>query len=186
MRSGDSRSSSDLNFNFSIMNLYLEPLMTGLPKLSCYHRAYYDKDDNLIIDLGTKLFPKGPQEFSSEIITGTRGIRPEISFKIHEETRRVVETDKIELPKENVVYKVQNEEGLTLHRVRNSEYVTTNYATYQVKSGEMKSISRNDATKLISIKGRSTLVSDEDLNKLCLLILECFNWRTTHHVTQWR
>lgn len=166
------------------MNLYLEPLMTGLPKLSCYHRAYFN-DDSLIIDLGTTLYTKGFQQFSKEIISGTRSIQSEIRFTIDEELSEATEADK-EF-ETGITYRVKSGNQFVAFRTRINYSVLTNYVRFNVvTNNKVNNAQSKDGSSIINIKGTGTKVSDSDLYKVVSLINECLEWRNTHHVTTWK
>lgn len=169
-------------FLFSLMDLYLEPLMTGLPKLSCYHRAYFD-GNRFVVDLGSTIFNKGHQVFSKEIISGTEAIRPEIRFIIDEEINPESENDK-DL-EEGKTYKVKQGNKFVASRTKVDHSILTNYVRFSVLTNN-RTTQHKDGSSIINVKGTGTRVSDKDLFKVVSLIHECLEWRNIHHVTVWK
>lgn len=194
------------------MKLYLEPLMTALPKLSCHHRAYFDSG-NLIIELGTELMRKGKTRFTKEIYSGTPGIKPEIKFVILEEKVDAEITDDVftELNKyAKVKYKLDesgafknsdeyknviNYEQSILYKLlgeHDSSIITKRFKSFLTKSGKgfyaysaafyVNSLEYDIDTVLHSY---GVKVPGSDIELVRQKILECLVWKNNNHVTPW-
>lgn len=62
------------------MNIIIEPLLTGLKSFSFYHKSYF-KDNDLYVEIGTKLLDK-QRSSDTELLTGTASVIPEVIYKI--------------------------------------------------------------------------------------------------------